>query len=279
MSPYPVQAVVVGVDDSAASRQAVRLAAFEALGQQRPLCLLHAFNWEPTVAAAGGHWSRHEAEQLLAAAEQAARERAPGVQIHSEIVEGAPARALQHASRNAALVVIGDGGLTDYVTLPVESVAMQVAAHAECNVIVVRDREEQPGPVLVGVDGTDHSDHALAVAFDIAAQRRAELVIIQVDEPRKDGADRAPRSPTPQQEAAVAQWRQKYPGVVTRQRQERGDPSRLLVQAARTAALVVVGARGERPSHGALGPVCLSVLHHAPCPVVIVRGRRRPSRP
>ncbi|HEX5596718.1 MAG TPA: universal stress protein [Micromonosporaceae bacterium] len=277
MSPYPVQAVVVGVDDSAASTQAVRLAAGEALGQQRPLCLLHAFNWMP-VAASGEQWSRHAAEQLLARAEQAAQERAPGVQVMSQIVEGSPLHALRHASRNAALIVIGDGGLAGYVTLPVESTAMRVAAEAECSVIVVRDQGERPGPVLVGVDGTAHADQALGVAFDIAAQRRTELVIMHVDEVRKDGTDHPSPTSDSQREAMVAQWRQKYPGVVTRQRHERGDPARLLVEAAGSAALAVVGARGERPSHGMLGPVCLSVLHHAPCPVVIVRGRHRPTR-
>ncbi|HEX6967983.1 MAG TPA: universal stress protein [Micromonosporaceae bacterium] len=269
-----VAPVVVGVHRSASNVHAVRLAALEAAAHRRPLCLLHAFNWIPADLDTECHWSRQEAEDLLAEAERRARTIAPDVQIRAEIVEGVAVGALRHASRAAALVVVGDGDLGRYVSLPVEAISVEIASQAECSVIVVRDFEEGTGPVVVGVDGTARGEQALGWAFEAAAHRGAELHVVAVDEPGKDEteSDRR-RDPGIQAETLVGQWRQKYPGVATRIRQLRGDPGALLVEAARDAALLVVGARGERPSAGLLGPVCLTVLHHAPAPVAIVRGR------
>lgn len=274
MTANSVAPVVVGVDGSPSSTQAVRLAGFEAATQRRPLCMLHAFNWIPAYPAAGGGYSRLAAEQLLQSAERQAKSRAPDVEATAEIVEGSAIEALLHASRDAALVVVGDGNLAAYVSLPVEATATRVAVYAECSVMLARDAEETPGPVLVGVDGTAGGDQALAFAFEAAVQRDTGLVVMQVVEP-EDGA--LGDAQVAHRDATVTQWRQKYPGVPVRQRQVAGDPGHLLVEGARGASLAVVGARGQRPSHGLLGPVCLSVLHHAPCPVAVVRGRPHPA--
>lgn len=51
----------------------------------------------------------------------------------------------------------------------------------------------------------------------------------------------------------------------------RGTAGRALVVGAEGAGLVVVGSRGlGRPSGALLASVSRQVLHHAPCPVVIV---------
>lgn len=62
---------------------------------------------------------------------------------------------------------------------------------------------------------------------------------------------------------------------------DRGDAAGALVRASRRARLVVVGSRGRGPRVGALlGSVGHNLLHHANCPVMIVRGpEREPSRP
>jgi len=282
MTTARVAPVVVGVDGSPASAQAVRLAAYEAVLQHRPLRLLHAFNWMPDYPA-GVTWSRLDAERLLDRATQSAQARAPEVEAVAEIVEGSAVEALLHVSRNAALVVVGEGHLAAYVSVSIDATAIHIAAQAECSVMVVRNAEEIPGPVLVGVDGSAGSEQALGFAFDAAAQRQTELVVLQVEERDDDPPGDPPAAPVaaPVAPAVVglADWRQKYPGVAVRQQTHQGDPGRVLAAAAGTAELLVVGARGERPSDGLLGSVCLSVLQHAPCPVVVVRGRAHLAQP
>jgi nucleotide-binding universal stress UspA family protein len=52
-----------------------------------------------------------------------------------------------------------------------------------------------------------------------------------------------------------------------------GSPEELLVEASADAALVVVGTRAHgRLASFVVGSVSNSVVHHAECPVVVVRG-------
>ncbi|HWG12041.1 MAG TPA: universal stress protein [Streptosporangiaceae bacterium] len=53
-----------------------------------------------------------------------------------------------------------------------------------------------------------------------------------------------------------------------------GNPAQALLDLAKGADLLVVGSRGHGGFTGALlGSVSQHVVHHAPCPVVVVRGR------
>lgn len=59
---------------------------------------------------------------------------------------------------------------------------------------------------------------------------------------------------------------------------QQGNPAQVLIDAAADADLLVVGSRG----HGGfaevlLGSVSMHCVHHAPCPVAVIRDARHPS--
>jgi nucleotide-binding universal stress UspA family protein len=121
---------------------------------------------------------------------------------------------------------------------------------------------------VVGVDRSAGGERALEFAFEAAAHRNVELVVVRVrdgDAPDADGVTAA------QLAEAVGPWQEKHPGVSTRRQVLPGEPAHVMVGQSQSAGLLVVGARGEHPLRGPLGPVAQAVLHHSPCPVVIVR--------
>jgi nucleotide-binding universal stress UspA family protein len=66
-----------------------------------------------------------------------------------------------------------------------------------------------------------------------------------------------------------------YPDVVVQPELTRGKPAEVLVECSRSAQLVVTGARG-RGGFAALllGSVSHTLMHHADCPVAVVRAAR-----
>jgi nucleotide-binding universal stress UspA family protein len=74
---------------------------------------------------------------------------------------------------------------------------------------------------------------------------------------------------------SLAGSRERYPDVPVTTRLARGRAATALLEESRTAQLVVVGARGLGGFAGMLlGSVSQAVLHHAHCPLAIVRPAR-----
>src|SRR5687768_8808024 len=96
-------AIVVGVDASESSRDAVRLAAREARWRNRPLRIVHAYIWPTLRVPAGqaGAGLREQAESLLREAARVAHEEEPAVHVSTELVTGAPAPVLLAQAREA----------------------------------------------------------------------------------------------------------------------------------------------------------------------------------
>lgn len=285
--------IVVGVDGSETALQAVRVAAGEAAQRNRPLRIVHAFIWPlmkvplgPAPGAPADAGLRGQAERCVAEAVAEAGKVAPEVAVTGAVVDGAASPVLLAEARDAALVVLGNRGLGGFAGLLLGSVAVQVSAHAECPVLVVRGEVRADGPVVVGIDDSELSREAVRFAFEEAAWRGAELVAV-----------RAWLYPTPvgpgdilplvydldafrdEEERvlaeAVAGCSEQYPEVPVQRRLVRGSPGRALVEESRTAQLVVVGARGRGALGGLLlGSVSHAVLHHAHSPLAIVRKLR-----
>lgn len=290
--------VVVGVDGSDQSLAAVRLAVREAAWRRRPLRVVHAFIWPllhvPLGPPPGGPPEgglRHEAERIVDGAVAHAREIEPDVSVTGAVVDGQASVVLLREARDAALVVVGDRGLGGFTGLLLGSVAVQVVSHAPCPVLVARGEERADSPVLVGVDGSPLSELPIGFAMEEAAWRRTRVVAVHTwTHPASLGpGDMQPLvhdvDATGEDEArvlaeALAGWREHYPDVPVEERVVRGRPARaLLDEAGKGAQLIVVGARGRGEFTGLLlGSVSQAVLHHAPCPVGIVRVPREAER-
>lgn len=136
------------------------------------------------------------------------------------------------------------------------------------------DRPE--APVVVGVDGSPSADLAVAVAAEEAARRGTRLIVLHAADPAVYEGGPAPAGYAAahgvvDRAAAEARAGERPPPVVTAV--VRATPVGALLDAARDAALVVVGARGLGTAHGLLvGSVSRSLAGHASCPVLIVRG-------
>jgi nucleotide-binding universal stress UspA family protein len=285
--------VVVGVDGSAASLHAVRWAAERASRDHRPLRIVHAYQLplglptgiteEESILNA----LRDQGRQWLAAAREVAKEAEPTPEAEVALAAAAPATALLHETGNAALLVLGNQGRGALTGLLVGSTAQALAGQAHCPVVLVRNGADgnpaRTGPVVVGVDGTDAGEAALAFAFAEAATQDTPLVALHgwaesVFETALSGPN-APLDWDRQRQLAdealaerLAGWQEKYPGVRIERELVHDRPARALRRCARTARLVVVGRRG----HGGfrdllLGSTSQHLLHHAPCPIAIVR--------
>jgi nucleotide-binding universal stress UspA family protein len=137
--------IVVGVDGSDASRQALEWAivASEAQGQRilaigtykSPL-MVGASSY-PTVSPVTIRELSNECRRVLTDAAYIATERHPRVQIETKVVEGAAAEVLVDASAGAALLVVGSRGNGPLIGLLLGSVSQKCVARAHCPVVVV----------------------------------------------------------------------------------------------------------------------------------------------
>ena len=133
--------------------------------------------------------------------------------------------------------------------------------------------------IVVGVDGSDHSQHALRWAIEEAEIRRAELTAVfawQFPLIGIPGAfDRDSLQAEAKQFLSAEVAASDPPAQLTiNTLVAQGDPSASLLAACQNANadLLVIGSRGREGFVGLLlGSVGQECAVHAPCPVVIVK--------
>ncbi|MFZ3573136.1 universal stress protein [Streptomyces sp. BH097] len=286
--------VLVGTDGSDSSLEAVAVAAHEARRRGLGVRIVNAFTW-PMLKIRHGSTSgetaepamRRRAEETVAAAVDRVRIEEPDLApVEGEVVTGEALTVLATRSRDAALVVVGSRGLGAFSGLLIGSVAVHLAAHAECPVLVVRGRERPEGPVAVAVDGSDAAKAAVEEAFDDAARRGSGLLAVHVWNTWSGTGPAGPGGPAPlwfdtdklreDSEAALAgalaAGRGRHPDVEVEARSVHGRVRPSLIETSQEASLLVVGARGRGGFQGLLlGSVSQALLHHAECPVLVTR--------
>ena len=138
--------------------------------------------------------------------------------------------------------------------------------------------------IVVGTDGSENSLSAVRWALREAALRKVSVDVIHAWHftPMVDPMGIAIIPPTAEIQASAQQV---LAEVIRKVEAERGDvrvneivaqgsPAGTLLSAARDAELLVIGRRGHGGFVGLLlGSVATQVVHHAPCPVVVVNAQ------
>jgi nucleotide-binding universal stress UspA family protein len=243
--------ILCGVDGTPASliavRQAVRLQDEDGDLQLTAAANLakavHAGLAAPRVA----ELMRGEAETALADAKAIAPSALP------KLANGDPVAVLLGEAEQATLVAVGSHGRGRAAGLFLGTVAATMLRDAPCSVLIAkaaRDAERWSRSVVAGVDGSEASATAFAVARSAARRFGARL--------------RAIASTKDQLDHEAAQE------IAPELEEEPGRAVDVLRAASESADLIVVGSRGL---HGlkALGSVSERVAHQASSSVLVVR--------
>ena len=283
--------IIVGVDGSESSREALRWAVSEANLHGQPLEALMAWGYldQHHVPADARHFEPDydEADARDALARYVADALGPDASHDVELRPTCdlPARALLDAGKAAAMLVVGARGRGGFASLLLGSVSQKVLHHATCPVAVIRGGQDpdpagSEGRIVVGVDGSPNGDAALRWAIDEGRRRGSSVDVVHawhmpfVAPYHYVPTDIDPLTfeETGRQTLAQAIRRAKLTAEdrVTEVCAMSG-PSSLLLESAKGADLVVVGSRGLSAAKAAvLGSVSHQVTLHATCPVVVI---------
>ncbi len=298
--------VVVAVDDTGTSDDAVEWAAAEASAQRCPLRLVHCARPAPphdpygmALPGVAVPLPSMSAELVLVEALDRARRIAPEVPASAWPLAAPLVPALLAEAERARLLVLGGRGHGRLRQLLTGSAPVRVAARAACPVVVVRPRADgasgddaggddaggddagtAPPRVVVGVDGSPWGAPAVGFAFRAARQRGIPLTALHAWAP--DPPADLDAAPVPRDAAealarmvldrALEPWRPAFPDVPVRAELVPARPGTALVAGSRGAALLVLGSRGRGPVLGALlGSVGHAALHRARVPLAVVR--------
>jgi len=290
---HAVDGIVVGVDGSAASTAAVEWAAQEAALRQLPVTLVHV---QPDAATAAAWIAAPIAAAVLAAdaqegrdilAQAAARVTANSpagkpISVHQRLLSGAAVPVLSDMSKDADMVVVGCRGLSTVPRVLVGSVSRGLLHHAHCPVAVIRHERgasiSPEAPVVVGVDGSEASQTAVAIALDEASRRGVGLTVVHAcSDDNLDIVDVGWQDVFQLGAEIVAEQlaghRERYPDVTVRTVVKLSAPARWIIDEGEHSRLIVVGSHGRGGFAGMLlGSVSNSVVQAAHVPVIVARG-------
>lgn len=276
--------IIVGVTAAPVSRRAVDWAIARAAERKQSVELLSV------VGGAIGTVGEAEVLSTVRAATQrvldaeAERVAASGVPVTTRVANGDPVATLIDASASAALLVIGSD-YRGHGNGPARGVhGIRIAAGAKAPVVVVPDLDlgERSG-VVVGVDGSATSEHAIEFAAAEADRLGEPLIAVSVWTPLhtpRNAMEVYPelylsnmQSTTEEVLAlSLAGLSSRYPDLVIERRAERGYPSQVLTTVGADARLIVVGTHGRGAiARFLLGSISQEVLLHLPTVTAVVR--------
>jgi nucleotide-binding universal stress UspA family protein len=134
--------------------------------------------------------------------------------------------------------------------------------------------------IVVGIDGSPHSQVALRWAIEEARLRGLGLQIIHAFPALVTYWGTTSSEYYPKEEAEAHKVFEhalasapSTDGLDVERTLTPGNPAEILVEASREASMLVIGARGRGGFRGVvMGSVSWHVVHQAHCPVLVVRG-------
>ncbi|WP_024805032.1 universal stress protein [Nocardia sp. BMG51109] len=285
--------IVVAVDGSAISYQAVEWAAVDAEMRHCPLHIItsQAFPTGYGFGAALGEpemeWLRSDAQRVLAEASRIAHNAVPGdtIAVTTELTFDLIIPTMIDRSREARMVAVGNRGRGAIGRAVLGSVSTSLTRHAHCPVAVVHGSSQADAvsarkPVVVGVDGSTNSMSAIELAFEEASCRKVSLIAVHAwsDTTGYDlpvhGWGEIRTSEEMMLAESLAGFGERCPEVPVERIVVCDRPVRSILEYADGAQLVVVGSHGRGGFAGmTLGSTSTAVLHAAECPVIVVRER------
>lgn len=280
--------IVVGAEETPAGLAAARWALDEGALRGVPVTVVRA--WADPVALGYGiglaivtdlEWFHQAAEGIARDVLRKAGRPAGPPSASSVAVRGRAAEVLTRASEHAELVVVGTRSAGVLSRGVLGSVSASVLHHAHCPVVVVPDAHDRPDArrrVVVGVDHSPSSMHALAWSAEEAERRSWPLVPVLVRQAGSPGSGRSGEVPDLAQleaseRASLTTAAQRHaPGLTVEPEVLSGHAAHALLQFTSPGDLVVLGARGRGGFRSLLlGSTSTAVAEHAQCPVVVIR--------
>jgi nucleotide-binding universal stress UspA family protein len=140
--PRPGGRIVVGVDGSSSSLDALGWAAAQAELTGSTLEVVSTWDWPASLGWAvpvpDDFDASADAVRGLETALAVVQAEHPGLSIEIRVVEGHPAPVLVEASRDAGLLVVGSRGRGAFAGMLLGSVSEHCVTHAHCPVVVHR---------------------------------------------------------------------------------------------------------------------------------------------
>lgn len=294
-SKIVAQKIVVGVDGSEASLSALTWAAYEAQRRSAAMLVVSCYS-VPMYGGTMGVVSptsedlevfKAGADAVVARATELVAEIDPQLVVEGLVEMSAAPATIVHAARAGDEIVVGSTGHTGFMDGLLGSVATGVIHRSHVPVVVVPTKWlAEAGPrmrkFVVGVDGSASSLQALEWAYDEALLTGAELTVVHGWIYPYDGPRTSVSEPRTQMQLDATEElntsikslgaRRSSGSVRIHAKVVEQSPAEALLGEASDADLLVLGSRGRGLLVASLlGSVCRTVVHHAMCPVAIIR--------
>lgn len=273
--------IVVGISEAAGDHPALAWAKEYGKDRGADIELVHV------VDTTMGRVTEDLREESLLAAEEklrdlarAAQDSTPRVTVESHVRVGSPVNELITAAEKADLLVVGAHPEERYDGAGRR--AVRIARLAPCSVVVAPSSVVPAGTgVVVGIDGSEHSQLALAFAAELADRHHESLTVLLawgrseswglaqpdliVTEPSEEDLLLLAES--------IAGLPELYPDLVVRTEVSASMPARALYAASIGARMAVVGSRGRHAlAKALLGSTSEDLVADLPCAVAVIRG-------
>jgi len=211
------------------------------------------------------------------------------------VSHGKPAeRIIEKAEdQGVDVIIMGAKGVSDTDRFPLGNVAQSVMRHAGCSVLLVKEDITRLRRVLVGVDGSGHSEAAVRLLIELPIPHKAEVFLITVLQSHTASRLKMPDMEADQGILAELQASEETQAGILQERTEklfsdagynassfirREEPASEILAFSKTLnpELVVVGAQGLTDiGHFLIGSVARRVARFSRYSVLVVRPLQR----